>query len=251
MSLLARLGLPTPAERAIAAAEASSKPKPRPRRALSESEMREMARWPGEAHRVWKRLTLDEQTAVTLQMAAEHGEVFARKFLEYTRSGARSDWSTLGGPFPEYTLDWFKAHGYELAQKDAVNQWWVHPSGHVMVGQFGVAAPSGACTPTREDQQALDATVRKLTVWIAEANKQKEQIVVIQQFREANASDSNGDAFADLCLDVLLDLDETVAKHLAEIAALKKELSARCLDLTPLAGPAAQLEAVSAWVLQQ
>lgn len=101
--------------------------------ARSDKELHDLARWPGEAHKAWKRLPDLQRAAVVVTMTKLYGDAFAKAFLGFTRSGARLDQHHYGtGTFPEGTPKWFADHGYGIAQQDSLQVWWVHPSGHVI-----------------------------------------------------------------------------------------------------------------------
>jgi hypothetical protein len=143
-----------------------ARPKPRPRRERTDAELDELAKWPDKAHEVWKSLSDNEQQAVMDHMTTRYGLVFAEQFLDFTKSGARHDWSTYGGPFPEYTKEWFEKRGYKLVQQDSFNQWWAHPSGHGMVGQFGELGAKRAAEIAKQsagsaDQKAYNDAIDK------------------------------------------------------------------------------------------
>lgn len=96
----------------------------------TDAQLRELAKWPAQAHAEWNKLTQPERIAVFENMSKLHGGDFAKKFLEFTKSGSRQDGAYYGPHFPEHTPQWFAERGFKLAQRDSVHDWWVHPSGY-------------------------------------------------------------------------------------------------------------------------
>jgi hypothetical protein len=96
------------------------------------SKLKELARWPQDAHHQWKRLTLAERIAVLERMGRYYGRDFAAKFLHHTPSPTLENIHDVLA-FPERSPKWFQDRGYRLAQTsadlDSVIEWWVHPSG--------------------------------------------------------------------------------------------------------------------------
>jgi hypothetical protein len=97
--------------------------------------LKELARWPNQAHQQWKRLGLAERIEVLEQMGRRYGRAFAKEFQQHTASPTLEG-TDYGPGFPEQTHRWFQARGYRLAQTsaglDSVLEWWVHPSGRVI-----------------------------------------------------------------------------------------------------------------------
>src|SRR4051794_38969643 len=62
--------------------------KPQSRRERNDAELKELAKWPGEAHKAWKNLSGTERMAVTVHMANRYGKDFVKQFLKFTESGA-------------------------------------------------------------------------------------------------------------------------------------------------------------------
>jgi hypothetical protein len=118
MSLLAVLGLPK------VLAQAAAPP-----------DTKELARWPADAHRAWKRLDMAGRSAVLVQMAARYGADFARSFADFAKKGnTRLESADFVPAQPTQTPEAMKKRGYRLAQQggtaDTGQEWWVHPSGH-------------------------------------------------------------------------------------------------------------------------
>lgn len=195
-------------------------PKPRPLRERSRAELGELAKWPDRAHRAWKKLSFTDQLAVTMQMSAVYGDNFANKFVEFTKSGARIEHSHFGDPFPEYTPDWFAKRGYKLVQKDSVNQWWAHPSGHLMYGKFGAAGTKRAAEIG--DQKAFDAARVKLENTIDTLAKLQYRIVNIVQLDDCQHAKD-------------LETVESKAEAALDVAeAIRTKLAAKGVDVSPL-----------------
>ena len=98
--------------------------------------LKELAKWPNQAHQHWKRLGIAERITVLEQMARRYGRAFAAEFQRDTASPTLEG-IDYGPGFPEQTHRWFQARGYRLAQTgaglDSVLEWWVHPSGRVIM----------------------------------------------------------------------------------------------------------------------
>ena len=127
--------------------------------------LKELARWPNDAHQQWKRLGLAERMAVLEYMRRYYGGDFAAKFLKYTASPIL-EVTHLGPGFPEQTPQWFQSRGYRLAQTGAgygsTLEWWVHPSGKEIMKirepRGGAPAPEAPApeTPPPESQPVID-----------------------------------------------------------------------------------------------
>jgi hypothetical protein len=95
-----------------------------------EQRIAELAKWPSEARNAWRRLDEFDRNLVVLQMAAKYGEPFAREFLKQVAKGKpQDDVEHYFGPGVGPKQEKLLAGGYQLAQKDSVHEWWVHPSG--------------------------------------------------------------------------------------------------------------------------
>jgi hypothetical protein len=113
-----------------------------------EAELKEMARWPQQAHSAWKRLGAVDRNLLVWQMAANYGADFAKRFL-----------SEVGKRRPQAMVQHYfgrgvgskpprlRERGYQLAQKDSVHEWWVHPSGEEVLRNYTDDVPSA---PARE-----------------------------------------------------------------------------------------------------
>jgi len=94
----------------------------------TDAQLRQLAKWPEQAHAEWNKLTQLERIVVFDNMSKLYGGDFAKKFLEFTKSGSRQDAAYYGPHFPEHTPQWFAERGFTLAQRDSVHDWWwVHP----------------------------------------------------------------------------------------------------------------------------
>jgi hypothetical protein len=111
--------------------------------------LEELARWPSEAHSVWRRLNAADRTLVLWQMAANYGDAFASQFLEEVKKKRKLPAVSYyfgRGTGPQ--IEEIRARGSRLAQKDSVHEWWVHPSGSTLVRNVSKEAPSaGAAEP--------------------------------------------------------------------------------------------------------
>jgi len=95
-----------------------------------EQRIAELAKWPSEARKVWRKLDEVDRNLVVLQMAAKYAVPFAREFLKQVGAGKpQDDVENYFGPGVGPKQENLLAMGYQLAQKDSVHEWWVHPSG--------------------------------------------------------------------------------------------------------------------------
>lgn len=110
-----------------------------------EQRLKELAKWTSDAHVAWKKLNAVDRNLVVLQMVSNYGVSFASEFLKEVAKGKAHDLVThyFGrgvGPKPDKLV----AGGFQLAQKDSVHEWWVHPSGRTVVRNFTEDKPSNA-----------------------------------------------------------------------------------------------------------
>lgn len=120
-----------------------------------EQQLKEMAKWPHEAHGAFGKLSSTEQTLVVLQMAANYGAEFAKQFRSQLGKRPAKDivqhhYGPGVGPSPT-TL---QARGYRLAQKDSVNEWWVHPSGESVMRNYRLDKAGTSAPPPPKPQPA-------------------------------------------------------------------------------------------------
>lgn len=123
-----------PGKKASPHKQARAKPPPAPtRKELKGDELlRELAKWPHEAHEKWKRLSGSKQVVVLIYMAGNYGKTFASRFLTHARSGSsKSVLRYYGRGISFITPEKLKKGGYELAHRDVIHEWWVHPSGKI------------------------------------------------------------------------------------------------------------------------
>ena len=256
MSLLGALGLkPAPVVPALStAAVKASRGGPRgksaalrkPRRERNDAELEELAKWPTEAHRLWKRLSGREQVALLVHMQRRYGKSFAQQFFGFTKSGARSDWATFGGPFPEYNAEWFAAKGYQLVQKDSQNQWFAHPSGHVMVGPFGAAGARRA--NQLADQKAVDVALAAIAKAIADAQQAQATILGMENFMQlTDASDPDRPRQYKMYIEHLAAMESKVESEIAKAEAVRGQLAKKGIDVGALNQPIADLIALGSW----
>jgi hypothetical protein len=139
MGLLSALGLATAQVRSAQPAATGMQPAPPMAAALGSSvatktatELRELARWPGDAHRAWKKLTTMDRVAVLEGMGKLYGKAFADSFLKFTKGGQKLEQHHYVTAQAHQTPQWFENLGYKLAQSSTYQQWWVHPNGHLV-----------------------------------------------------------------------------------------------------------------------
>lgn len=99
-------------------------------KARTAKELREMARWPGEAHRAWKGLGSADRKTVLEAMGKAYGTAFAQSFEKATTGSKRLVAHGYVTSLPHQTPTWFANNGYKLADRATYQQWWVHPDGH-------------------------------------------------------------------------------------------------------------------------
>jgi hypothetical protein len=105
---------------------------------IGEALLKELAMWPEQAHTHWKRLSDGEKIMVRMMMGERYGQAFGDAFVKFTKSGAKLESHHYGPGFPEHTPEWFKERGFRLAQRDTLNDWWVHPSGYNVTADRGI-----------------------------------------------------------------------------------------------------------------
>lgn len=242
MGLLARLGLPPPPRRAgpgdappAQAQKSGRRPAPpaKPPRERNDAELRELAMWPGNAHRIWKRLSGSERMALTVHMANRYGQPFAKQFLGFTKGGAKDEWATFGGPFPEYKPEWFRSRGYVLIQKDSANQWWGHANGHVMVGQFGAEGAKRAGEIA--DQKAFDAAFARLKEEARKVLSKERSVLGMQNIMElGSASDDDRPGEYDEYVKRLGELERLAEATLGQAQALRAKYAPKQVDVSAL-----------------
>jgi hypothetical protein len=113
-----------------------------------EGRLRELAKWPDDAHAAWKKLDKVHRNLVVLQMAANYGSEFAKQFLASVgKRSSRDMVEHYYGPDVGPTPASLKGRGYKLAQKDRLHEWWVHPTGERVMRNY--RASSRSTTPPR------------------------------------------------------------------------------------------------------
>lgn len=156
--------------------QSSSKPEKEAERDVF---LRRLARWPGEAHEVWQKLSSAEQQMVLLNMGKKYGQTFSSEFLRYTKSGARLEnrhYSSRAellkghGERARKIVNFLapknlRARGYRLATIDALNEWWMHPSGaQITIALEREKSPEIAATE-ETNQAASDKGTEGIEGW--------------------------------------------------------------------------------------
>jgi len=118
-----------------------------------EQRIEELAKWPSNAHDAWKKLNAVDRNLVVLQMASKYGVPFARSFLNEVATWRPQDniqhyFGPGVGPKHEKLL----AAGYQLAQKDSVHEWWIHPSGKSVTRNYTEDKPSTTASEEKKAQ---------------------------------------------------------------------------------------------------
>jgi hypothetical protein len=183
-----------------------------------------------------------QRSLVTMEMSRLYGEAFAKDFLGFTRSGTRIEQLHYGPKIPEHTPKWFAERGYELAQRDDLNDWRVHPNGHEITQDRGIpwgknAPPDGPvveppkCDPG-DAKQLLDMTLESIHDDIAE-NQQRQTEAIAQKEamdRMNVVSDEFRDAY-DAYVSLMDEGKRRVHEQLDEIAAARTSLLEMCADV--------------------
>ena len=111
-----------------------------PKSNKDEQKLEELARFPGEAHQAWKKLSSADHSAVQAKMEKRYGKAFAQQFREAADKG-KSDvvlntFSTSpSSHFQTITAKQLEALGYRKAGDEVTGtggldvEVWVHPSG--------------------------------------------------------------------------------------------------------------------------
>lgn len=120
---------------------------PTPRR---EQRLKELAKWPHDAHRAWRMLDALERNLVVWQMAAKYGEQFAKQFLATAGKPKKDEllqhyFGRGAGPAPA-TL---RTRGFRQVQKDSIHEWWVHPGGRSIVRNYLDDLPAPPVVPPK------------------------------------------------------------------------------------------------------
>jgi hypothetical protein len=132
---------------------------------------------PYEALLNWKKLGSVRRNLVIWQMAAYYGAAFATEFLKYVGKRKVKDivneyFGRGVGPKPGGLI----SRGFHLAQKDSVNEWWVHPSGMEITRNFTDDTPA--------DIQSVDAPAK---------DKPEDSASRVLQIDNPPSVDPNGD----------------------------------------------------------
>ena len=100
----------------------------------------ELAKFPGEAHQAWKKLSSADRSAVLAKMETRYGKTFAQQFKEAADKGKSQVETATYSTSPSYKLPTMtakelEAKGYRKAGDEATGtgtydaEVWVHPSG--------------------------------------------------------------------------------------------------------------------------
>lgn len=95
--------------------------------------LEELAKWPNNAHKAWKKLNEVDRTHVVFRMILNYGESFAREFLRVATAQAYDIVLIYYGLEVGPTPDKLVTRGFQLTQEDSVHEWWVHPSGRIVL----------------------------------------------------------------------------------------------------------------------
>jgi hypothetical protein len=229
-----------------AGAPAKRKPARKARRELDDPELKALAQWPGDAHRVWKRLTGRERVALLTHMSNRYGTDFSNQFYKFTETGAKDEYLTFAGPFPEYTPEWFRQHGYRLVQKGLFNQWWTQPSGRVMMGQFGAAGEVRAAEIA--DQKAFEAVLAKAGKAVAAAKLAESKVRSMETFfTVGSASDDDRPQHYGIYQETLEDMDSQAEAAQIEAQNARAKYAAKRVDVSAINPLIDELAGLGVW----
>jgi hypothetical protein len=94
----------------------------------ADARLRRLASWPGDALTEWKKLNDAERSFITIAMTGRYGAEFTLDFLKYASGEKKPNISTSITNAPQDQPKELAKRGY----KHAVDNIWVHPSGHVV-----------------------------------------------------------------------------------------------------------------------
>jgi hypothetical protein len=210
----------------------------RGRKAISQKTRRprydfdELAKWPGNARRAWKKLGKKSRKIVTDRMSARYGNEFADRFVALLKAPepVGAIWGPGLGPSPETLL----MHGYKRASLSWMNEFWVHPSGAVVAlmhetpkegerAPAGARAPGAATSPLEEEE--ADDPVAEAEIFVDEwwdaLRADREQILaLINEITRRGGSQQNPELRQELerRLAEFWEKQSTVSESLAELA---------------------------------
>jgi hypothetical protein len=121
-------------------------------KALRDKQLEELARYPADAHKAWKKLSSAERDAVTEGMRRRYGDLFAQEFLDEVKKGTPQFDLVYYQPGLGPTREQLVARGYRHAGSEQTGnagfevEIWVHPTGKtvrrdVSTWKFGTPTP--------------------------------------------------------------------------------------------------------------
>jgi hypothetical protein len=223
----------------------------------TDAQLRELAKWPAQAHAEWNKLTQLERIAVKENMSKLYGEDFAKKFLEFTKSGSRQDSAYHGPHFPEHTPQWFADRGFKLARRDSVNDWWVHPSGFSITanrntspwkpGTYAPKDPPQTCEPG-DSTELMNMTVESIKQNLSEnADRQKEATELKEKMDKMNVTSPEFKKAYDNYGAMLDEGKNRVEAQIAELEADEEALKAMCASTSNIETAKSDLEEQLTW----
>ena len=146
MGLLSTLGLPKAQASSPRRGVGSARPAPptaarppakggdigTPVATRTQAQLTELARWPAQGHKAWKKLTTLDRIGLITAMEKMYGKPFAKAFEQFTKGGTKLEQHHYVTALAYQTPQWFDGKGYKLAQRSTYQQWWVHPNGHLI-----------------------------------------------------------------------------------------------------------------------
>jgi hypothetical protein len=226
---------------------------------ISEALLKELAMWPQQAHTYWKRLSDGEKIAVRMMMGERYGQAFGDAFVKFTKAGAKLESHHYGPGFPEHTPEWFKERGFQLAQRDTLNDWWVHPSGYDVTADRGIPwGKTGAQTSPKHTPPAntssddptemLALSLDAIRGHIEEGKQRQEDLV--RQKEAMDRMNITSDAFKtayDAYADGLNEGKNRVKEQLDSIDDMETSVKEMGGDVSAIEAAREDLQEISIW----
>jgi hypothetical protein len=158
-----------------------------------EQQLEELARDPGEAHQVWKRLSQMERIAVAERMRRRYGGPFAQQFLDTAEKGKpqieTQNYQPGSGPTPEQLIARGYRRGWSVLGNAGVEvEYWVHPSGRRIQRDISTWKP-GAAEPEKSPKTEVKKPPTKKPPIVDKPplnEKQLKALKLLDQMQEAN-----------------------------------------------------------------
>jgi hypothetical protein len=232
----------------------------------TDAQLRQLAEWPAQAHAEWNKLTHLERIGVFENMSKLYGEDFAKKFLEFMKSGSRQDGAYYGPHFPEHTPQWFAERGFKLAQRDSVHDWWVHPSGFSVTAnrdtspwkpgtydpkdtppKIDLPPPPPKCEPG-DSTELMNMTVESIKQNLSEnADRQKEATELKEKMDKMNVTSPEFKKAYDDYGAMLDEGKKRVEAQIEELEAAEEALKGMCASTSNIETAKSDLQEQLTW----